>query len=125
MILIDAEVMTSKFGSRHNGPRVDPYNPTIWVKVDRGYEVSDDEVTVDEETGFVYYKCDPIYYIDSVMNSSYLEPLISNDGPRRKMLGGMASGAFAHSSDGRFPFSNAIRLHDRYETQEMYDALSR
>lgn len=125
MKLIGAEVIMSKFGSRLNGPKVDPLEPTIWVQVPDGFEVGNDEVTIDEETGFVYYKGDPVYYIDSVMNSSYLEPVISNDGPRRKMIGGMKGGAYACSSDSRFPFSNAIRLHDRYETQEMYDALSR
>lgn len=39
-------------------------------------------------------------------------------------LGPMFGGNFIYSSDSRFPFDHPIHLHDRFETQEQYDALS-
>lgn len=41
------------------------------------------------------------------------------------MVGPMAGGTFIYSSDSRFPSDYPIALHDRYETQVEYDALSR
>ena len=40
-------------------------------------------------------------------------------------VGPMAGGTFIYSSDSRFPSSYPIALHDRWETQAHYDALTR
>lgn len=41
------------------------------------------------------------------------------------VIGGMFGGHFIYCSDSRFPYEHPIHVHDRYETQEEYDALSR
>jgi hypothetical protein len=41
------------------------------------------------------------------------------------LVGPMAGGTFIYSSDSRFPSQYPIALHDRWETQEQYDSLSR
>ncbi len=48
----------------------------------------------------------------------HAEPL---DKPDDK-LGPMMGGNFIYSSDSRFPSSYPIPIHDRFETQEQYDA---
>jgi hypothetical protein len=40
-------------------------------------------------------------------------------------IGGMFGGNFVYSSDSRFPSKQPIPVHDRFETQEMYNFLSR
>ena len=40
------------------------------------------------------------------------------------VVGPMAGGNFIYSCDSRFPSDYPIPLHDRYETQAQYDALS-
>ena len=40
------------------------------------------------------------------------------------MLGPMMGGTFIYTSDSRFPAGYPIALHDRFETQAQYDALS-
>lgn len=40
------------------------------------------------------------------------------------MIGPMAGGAFIYSHDSRFPVRYPISLHDRFDTQKEYDALS-
>jgi len=41
------------------------------------------------------------------------------------LVGPIAGGTFIYSCDSRFPSPYPIALHDRWETQEHYDALSR
>lgn len=41
------------------------------------------------------------------------------------MIGPMFGGCFVFSSDARFPSDQPIALHDRWETPEEYEALSR
>lgn len=53
---------------------------------------------------------------------SHLEPL---NAPDDGCVGWMAGGAFGYTSDSRFPSSQPISIHDRQETQEQYDMLSR
>lgn len=42
-----------------------------------------------------------------------------------KHVGPMFGGNFVYSSDSRFPADYPIPIHDRFETQEQYDLLSR
>lgn len=46
------------------------------------------------------------------------------DNPMNKpgSVGPMHGGNFAYTSDGRFPWSRPLAIHDRYETQAHYDA---
>ena len=44
---------------------------------------------------------------------------------RTQLCGPMFGGAFIWSSDSRFPSRQPIPVHDRYETPERYDMLSR
>lgn len=41
------------------------------------------------------------------------------------VLGPMAGGNFVYSPDSRFPSDYPLSIHDRWETPEMYDLLSR
>ena len=52
----------------------------------------------------------------------YLEPVNGKD-PEK--VGWMMGGNFGYASDSRFPFGFALPIHDRQETQEDYDLLSR
>ncbi len=52
----------------------------------------------------------------------HAEPV--ND-PNKKEIGYMFGGHFIYTSDGRFPEDYPVPLHDRSETQEEYDILSR
>ncbi len=52
----------------------------------------------------------------------HAEPV--ND-PHKKEIAYMSGGNFIYSCDGRFPHDYPISLHDRSETQEEYDILSR
>lgn len=51
----------------------------------------------------------------------HVEPVEQPDG----MCGPMAGGAFIYTSDSRFPSNYPISLHDRFDTREQYDLLSR
>lgn len=50
----------------------------------------------------------------------YLEPVKPAEG-----VGYMFGGNIAYTSDSRFPFEYPLNIHDRDESQEMYDWLSR
>jgi hypothetical protein len=58
----------------------------------------------------------------SLSNRVYLhaEPVDKPEG----MVGPMAGGNFIYTSDSRFPCDYPISLHDRFETQAQYNALS-
>lgn len=51
----------------------------------------------------------------------HVEPVDQPSG----LIGPMFGGTFIYSSDSRFPSQYPIALHDRWETQEQYDALAR
>jgi len=51
----------------------------------------------------------------------HAEPTVDRPG----MIGGMAGGNYITTSDSRFPSQYPISVHDRYETQEQYDILSK
>lgn len=53
----------------------------------------------------------------------HVEPV--NPGPITGKLGPMFGGNFVYSCDSRFPAKYPLPLHDRYETQALYDQLSR
>ncbi len=44
---------------------------------------------------------------------------------QRGKIGGMFGGNFVHTSDSRFPSDYPIPVHDRFETQQEYDGLSK
>lgn len=50
----------------------------------------------------------------------HVEPLIKLEG----MVGPMFGGNFIYTSDSRFPLDYPIPIHDRFESQEMYNHLS-
>ena len=52
----------------------------------------------------------------------HVEPV--ND-PNKKEISYMSGGNFVYSSDSRFPFDYPLSVHDRSETQEEYDLLSK
>lgn len=52
----------------------------------------------------------------------HLEP---SNGRRSGCVGWMMGGNFAYTCDGRFGFDYPLAIHDRQETQEDYDVLSR
>ena len=52
----------------------------------------------------------------------HAEPI---DRPDEGCVGWMADGNFIYTPDSRFPNEYPISLHDRQETQELYDRLSR
>lgn len=55
----------------------------------------------------------------------YARPVLGPDDPR-KNIGPMNGGNFVYTSDSRLPCGRRpIPVHDRWETQEQYDALSR
>ena len=49
----------------------------------------------------------------------HVEPVMKPNG-----VGWMSGGSFVYSCDSRFPFSYPLSLHDRTETQELYNILS-
>ena len=51
----------------------------------------------------------------------HVEPVEQPEG----LVGPMAGGTFIYSTDSRFPSPYPISLHDRFETQATYDALTR
>jgi hypothetical protein len=59
----------------------------------------------------------------TIRGSVYLhaEPVDQPEG----LVGPMAGGNFIYSSDSRFPSDYPISLHDRFETQEHYNLLTR
>lgn len=60
------------------------------------------------------------------MDTPYVHAEPTND-PRHHdgvHVGPMAGGNFVYTSDSRFPATYPIPLHDRYETQALYDLLS-
>jgi hypothetical protein len=65
----------------------------------------------------------PAVLLDKKMgNYLYCYPA---EGKNSSMVGWMMGGAFVYSSDSRFPSDYPIPLHDRQETQELADILSR
>ena len=56
------------------------------------------------------------------MGHKYLRPFKSAD-PNK--TGYMFGGNFAYSSDSRFPFDYPLGIHDREETWEEYEMLTR
>ena len=72
------------------------------------------------------------------MKNNYGNPILVPVNPQNadKTIGPMMGGSFAYSSDSRFRklasrcsdsrnFYGAVPIHDRYETPEQYEALSR
>lgn len=53
----------------------------------------------------------------------HAEPM--NPGDTSSLCGPMAGGNFVYSSDSRFPSLYPVPVHDRYETWEQYELLSR
>lgn len=54
----------------------------------------------------------------------HLEPVFP-DGKEPNEIGPMFGGNFGYCSDSRFPFDYPLPIHDRWESQKVYDSLSR
>lgn len=71
---------------------------------------------------------------DNAMGDPIITPVMGEKGVREPLrrpdaIGPMMGGTFAHTSDSRFAEAvgqyGAIAVHDRYETQQTYNALTR
>ena len=95
-----------------------------------------EEITLDVEipNGYLTYEADeeaPLYkFVYREAFGFHLEPVDQPEG----MIGPMANGVYAEidymvkeklSKKAGYPVSQLIRVHDRFETQEQYDANSR
>jgi len=69
----------------------------------------------------------PIVRIENHYKNYYRAVVVYDPSGRETahLCGGMFGGNFIYSSDSRFPFDHPVKLHDRYETWEQYEALSR
>ena len=63
-----------------------------------------------------------IKVVEGFRGRLHVEPV--ND-PNKREISYMSGGNFVYSSDGRFPFDYPLSVHDRSETLEDYEALSR
>jgi hypothetical protein len=50
---------------------------------------------------------------------------VPTEEPKGSHMGPMSGGNFIYTSDSRFPSRQPIAVHDRFETPEQYEALSR
>lgn len=83
---------------------------TLYIECQRGaVEVEDDDPRLME-------------VVEGYRGSFHLEP---RNGKRKGCVGWMMGGNFAYTSDGRFGYGYPLPIHDRQETQEEYDMLSR
>jgi hypothetical protein len=58
-------------------------------------------------------------------SKEYLHAESIEEWERENLIGPMAGGSYIYTSDSRFPNPYPISLHDRYESQKMYDSLTR
>ena len=95
-----------------NGGISEKYNSLLLVCDEGNVDIDENNlpenlvIMVTRDLGFVVHK--------------HIEPYARPEG-----LGWMAGGAIAHTSDSRFGFDYPLSIHDRQETQELYDTLSR
>lgn len=105
------------------GPTADPTVTEGMFLTDEGISYSDDALTQDR-WGFLYCDGRPLFTLDTIKGEMLLRPVFPDGSPVQNLIGGMMSGAYGEATDARFPSSNALRIHDRYETREQYRILS-
>ena len=90
---------------------------TLYLECDQGFhEVEDDDpclIRVVERT--FGWRDTPYLHVEQVSPSA----------TTLHKVGPMFGGNFVYTSDSRFPSDYPIPIHDRFETQEQYDLLSR
>lgn len=97
-------------------------------------ETAEDIYVLCDDGPFEIDGSDPrLFKLAKTLDSIHLEPVNPPAGP--KTVGPMMGGSYAATSDARFsracrsmlgfPFYGAVAVHDRFETPEMYEALSR
>lgn len=94
-----------------------------------GVSASSDRLLLICEDGFVDAKTDDPTLLRLVKREfgggTYLHAEPVNPDRGEKVLGPMFGGNYVSTSDSRFPSDYPIPVHDRYETREQYDLLSR
>ena len=90
---------------------------TLYLECDQGFhEVEDDDprlIRIVERT--LGWRDTPYLHVEQV------SPSVTT----LHKVGPMFGGNFVYTSDSRFPSDYPIPVHDRFETQEQYDQLSR
>ena len=114
---IGVDIYKAGRGSCSNGGISAANNQAVLLGIKDGY------IDPAEESG-------PFVVIVRRRISDYAMPCDTKGRPLVKpgMIGPMFGGTFIYSSDSRFREhcgSHAVALHDRWETQEQYDVLSR
>ena len=62
--------------------------------------------------------------VKHIGDHAYVTP-VHPSGPPDAVIGPMDGGNFVYSSDSRFPSEYPLPIHDRWESRELYDLLSR
>lgn len=104
-------------------------SPRLGDCTNGGISASSDRLLLICEDGFVDAKTDDPTLLRLVKREFgggvYLHAEPVNPDRGEKVLGPMFGGNYVSTSDSRFPSDYPIPVHDRYETQEQYDLLSR
>lgn len=116
---LPVDVFRSHYGDCSNGG-ISAGNNTLYLECERGFldkDPSDPTCLrlVKREFGGGTY-----YHAESYTGKAAI--FSRTDGAT---VGPLFGGTFIYTSDSRFPADYPIPLHDRYETPEQYDALSR
>ena len=98
-------------------------NNTLYLECSRGFveREPDDPTTLRLVEQTVFGKT----YVHAESYCGKAAIFSGSDGDELKCVGPMMGGNFIYTCDSRFPSQYPIPLHDRYETQEQYDLLSR
>jgi len=110
MKAIRCSIYKDRGGDCSNGGISSRYNDVLIVTPDGWIDVDGTEENL-VELCFIEYGGKTHYY---------LEPVARPTG-----VGWMYGGTIVSASDARFPFDYPLKLHDRQESQELYDMLSR
>ena len=113
---LPVQVYRNGFTDCTNGGISSRYH-TLYLECDQGFhEVEDDDprlIRVVERT--FGWRDTPYLHVEQV------SPSVTT----LHKVGPMFGGNFVYTSDSRFPSDYPIPIHDRFETQEQYDQLSR
>ena len=112
MRALPVEIFKSSFGDCSNGGISSRYNKIMLVCDDGFIEIDENNPP---ENLCVYVKRTLFGE-----EHDYIRPYVEADG-----VGWMSGGCICWSCDSRFPSNHPLQLHDRTESQKMYDELSR
>lgn len=105
---------TSRLGDCTNGGISSKYDRLLLIGVDGPEEVDMDNLPENAvKVSGIYLAGEYHYHVRPVK------------GPDPGCVGWMYGGNIAHCSDSRFPHNYPLRIHDRQETTELYEQLSR